>query len=210
MRRSAIGFLYVISVPALGISKVGCSTNPHKRIKSILSGSGIDDKDCTLFVSKRTKDMFVSERDAHIFLSDKRKKGEWFFCGFSEAKEVVESCIDIATDDFVSKELARIDESSSKFQQAIKTALFPDFELRHTMTVCNSIVSACSCFQESLAVLTDSGMNEDDARYVANEYAKSLSGMDATSLIGVCLIPPSTDIIEQGLRFLVDNDKIAL
>lgn len=77
---------------ALGLHKVGISSDPKRRARELANASGVP---VTLIKAWRCEDARVAERKVHTHFKTKRKSGEWFDFGDTPLEDVfscVESC----------------------------------------------------------------------------------------------------------------------
>lgn len=79
-------FVYAITVGMK--TKIGCSKNPRKRIRTILTMSGVS-QDCAEVSIFQVDDMRSCEKACHEDLSELRDVGEWFFVSHSEATDAI-------------------------------------------------------------------------------------------------------------------------
>lgn len=80
------GHVYVIEDAEKGIVKIGKSTNPQDRIKSIKSISCTKGRE---FISDKVDNALSYENKVHLHLKDSRVQGEWFSISFDDAVKVV-------------------------------------------------------------------------------------------------------------------------
>lgn len=104
-----IGFVYVVEDAATGRVKIGMSSKPDRRIKTVRSSAGIADG--RAHISVRVKNARALEAAAHLALAGSRLHGEFFMCGFDEAVSVVQSMSEsnAADDSHTSKSAAEED-----------------------------------------------------------------------------------------------------
>lgn len=68
------GFVYICRSD-IGLHKIGCSTNPQKRVKDLGLGSSIRH---TIIHTIKTNDMFKLEKLLHHKFESKKEHSEWF------------------------------------------------------------------------------------------------------------------------------------
>ena len=107
-----IGFVYVVEDAAAGRVKIGMSSKPEQRIRSVRSSAGISGG--RSYTSVRAKDAAALEAAIHQALSGSRLHGEFFGCSFEDAVSVVSSMSEssAADDDYVRDRLAEQEERS--------------------------------------------------------------------------------------------------
>ena len=69
------GYIYLIGPSRMGEYKIGATTQPKQRLKSIQSAHG---KCCQMLVCQSTADMGRLEESMHIHFAEHDKGGEWF------------------------------------------------------------------------------------------------------------------------------------
>ena len=80
------GFVYVVYNPKTKLTKIGRSTNPKSRIKSLAFGAGCDLKELAIV---RVEDCSQVENMLHKKFNHARKMGEWFKLNEVETEELV-------------------------------------------------------------------------------------------------------------------------
>jgi hypothetical protein len=70
-----LGYIYLIGPNRMGEHKIGATTQPKQRLKSIQSAHG---KCCQMLVCQGTTDMGRVEESLHIYFAEHDKGGEWF------------------------------------------------------------------------------------------------------------------------------------
>lgn len=79
------GFVYFMYAGEHKIMKIGCSTNPEKRVKQIRKEYGYD---IQIIAKVRTTMMYELEREFHNLFISRHKHGEWFNIGPEQIKIV--------------------------------------------------------------------------------------------------------------------------
>lgn len=85
------GYLYCVSTP-IG-TKIGRSINPEKRIKCIITQSGLNSDKVKTYISTSTEHYASLEVTLFRSIKEKRLNGEWFDIGFNDAKFKIQSSV---------------------------------------------------------------------------------------------------------------------
>lgn len=80
------GFVYVVYNPKTKLTKIGRSTNPKSRIKSLAFGAGCDLKELAIV---RVEDCSQVENMLHKKFNHARKVGEWFKLDIVEKEALI-------------------------------------------------------------------------------------------------------------------------
>ena len=121
MNTRNLGHVYALHDLDRGLTKVGCSKDPHARVASIVSSVGvINSKE---FIGPCTLSMRVNERDVHCDLDAFRKKGEWFACSLEEAKNAILQYTTPATKEQIEEAIKTEKRRSLEFLEMMKEIL---------------------------------------------------------------------------------------
>lgn len=112
-RKTKIGYLYAIQGDEC--VKIGCSTNPEKRVKHLMSISGLNGN---YYISRRVIDMYGYEKSIHDKLINKRNVGEWFDVDFSVAVDAINDKCKETTD----QQLAMADDNEKLMSNELSKA----------------------------------------------------------------------------------------
>ena len=78
--------VYVMKCAETDLVKIGIATDPQKRLRQIINGSGLS---VTLEYTKGHEKADEVERNAHRLMKDCRRAGEWFKATSDQAIEAV-------------------------------------------------------------------------------------------------------------------------
>lgn len=192
------GHLYALHHKIQGVTKVGISKKPNKRIMGLITTCGFDRKDVEVFISERSIGYVSVEKDVHSILKGKRTKGEWFLCDMNEARSAIIACVKVADAEYCASYDKEMEERGNAVCESMKKFMgFEAFEMKAFQGKNNSVLAASCYFNEYKTLLESNGFEDKKAIGIAAIFASEYSGFNIVKELNVeTYLPTQVEMVE--------------